>query len=87
MGEKSTTIFSAYMMSIDRQWKNILETLQDVELTAMKKERCEELQKEDLKMTSNICTDANHALYINLLAFTEGDVKSRATSNGKELAF
>ena len=75
------------MMSIDKQWKTILETLQDVELPVLKKERCEKLQKEELKMTSDICTDANHALYINLLAFTQGDVRSRVTSNGKELAF
>ena len=80
-------LFSAYMMSIDKQWKTILETLQDVELPVLKKERCEKLQKEELKMTSDICTDANHALYINLLAFTQGDVRSRVTSNGKELAF
>jgi len=78
-------LFTGYLMSIDRQWENILNTIQKKDNT-LSKEDVSKLQDE-LKMTPEIKKLANHSLYINLLGYTKGKAKSRVISNSVDLSF
>ena len=78
-------LFEAYMMSIDAQWKSILDELKNQE-SALAKEMITDVQNE-LLMSTDARHAANHSLYIDLLGFTTGKAKSKVTSNSVNMAF
>ena len=78
-------LFEAYMMSIDAQWKSILDELKNQE-SALTKEMITDVQNQ-LLMSTDARHAANHSLYINLLGFTTGKAKSKVTSNSVNMAF
>ena len=77
--------FVSYRMSLDRRWELILTTLQKKD-ALMRKEHTVRIQDE-LKMSLEIYSVVNHALYINLLGFTKGTAKGRVIPNSIELSF
>ena len=80
-----TELFTAYMMSIDRQWEGIFKKLQKAD-AALARQMIGYIQDE-LKMMQTVKKSANHAMYVNLLGFTSGKAKSRVAANAIDMAF
>ena len=74
-----------YMMSIHKQWEDVLKKLQKVD-TALSRDAIDDLQ-DNLKMTHAVKKSANHTLYINHVGYTNGKAKSRVVANAVDMAF